>query len=80
MDSKELLQRLDEYGNGHVLQHKGAERIRQLERTLAEIKSFNGLRNDRDAYLHCLIEWAQGIEDEKPIAAEFGQDEWDGTE
>lgn len=78
MTYKELLQRLDEYGAGHTIPHEAAGRIRQLEEILAEIKSFNGLRNDRDAYLYDLIEWGQGIEAEKPTAAEFGQDEWKG--
>ena len=81
MTYKELLQQLDEYGEGHTIPHEAAERIRQLEKILAEIKSFNGLRNDRDAYLYDLIEWGQGISTwgkpaEKPVAAEFGQDEW----
>lgn len=78
MDNKELLRQLDEYSAGHAIPHEAANRIRQLERILAEIKSFNGLRNDRDAYLYCLIEWGQGIEAEKPVAIEFGQDEWAG--
>jgi len=78
MDYKELLRQLDEYGEGHTIPHEAAKRIRQLESTLGEIKSFNGLRNDQDAYLYYLIEWGQGIEAEKPIATEFGQDEWEG--
>lgn len=78
MDYKELLRQLDEYGDGHTIPHEAARRIRQLEKILGEIKSFNGLRNDRDAYLYHLIEWGQGIEADKPAAAEFGQDEWVG--
>ncbi len=78
MDHKELLRQLDEYGDGHTTPHEAAKRIRQLELILGEIKSFNGIRNDAEAYLHNLIEWGQGIEAEKPIAAEFGQDEWVG--
>jgi hypothetical protein len=78
MNHKELLQRLDEYGDGHTIPHEAARRIRQLEEILGELKSFNGLRNDSDAYQYHLIEWGQGIEAEKPIATEYGQDEWEG--
>ncbi len=75
MNHYELLRQLDEYGVGHTVSHKAAKRIRQLEEILREIKSSNGLRNDEDAYQYHLIEWGQGIEAEKPIATEYGQEE-----
>ncbi len=70
-----LLEELDDYGDGHVVPHEAARRIRQLEEILEEIKSFNGLRNDRDGYLYELISWGQG-KVEKPIPEEWGQDEY----
>ena len=78
MTYKELLQQLDEYGEGHTIPHEAAMRIRQLEEILAEIKSFNGLRNDRDAYLYDLIEWGQGISTwgkpaERPVGLNLGR-------
>lgn len=69
-----LLEKLDDYGDAYSVPREAARRIRQLEAILAELKSFNGLRNDRDAYLHHLIEWGQGIEKEKPILEEYGQE------
>ncbi len=71
-----LLEELDDYGEGHAVPHEAARRIRQLEAILKEIKSFNGLRNDRDAYLYHLIGWGQGFKEERPIPEEYGQDEF----
>jgi hypothetical protein len=81
MNHKELLRQLDEYGAGHTIPHEAAQRIRQLESILVALKGYilsNGLRNDEGAYLFHLIEWGQGLENEKPIPEKYEQDEWKG--
>lgn len=69
MNYQELLESLDDYGDSHTLSHAAAQRIRQLESILSNLKGYvlSNLKNDRDAYLFHLIEWGQGLENEKPI-------------
>lgn len=76
MNYQELLELLDDYGDGHTIPHAAAQRIRQLESILNNLKGYvlSNLKNDRDAYLFHLIEWGQGLEKEKPIPEEYGQD------
>jgi len=39
---------------------------------LEQLKKYNQLRNDLDAYLFALIEWALGERDKKPNPESFG--------
>lgn len=43
MNYQELLRQLDEYGDGHVLQHVAAKRIRQLENTVLALQANEAL-------------------------------------
>lgn len=44
----------------------------KAEDALRVIKSHNHIRNDRDAYLYRLTEWALGEVDERPDPVEYG--------
>ena len=50
----------------------GKEELQKMRFALEEIKKYNGLRNDLDAYLYELIEWALGEVDKKPKPESFG--------
>lgn len=47
-------------------------RARKLEAALIEVMRFNHIRNDREAYLYSLSEWALGIVDKKPSPEDYG--------
>lgn len=46
--------------------------LKKARVALAELKKYNRLRNNRDAYLWDIIEWATGEMEEKPEPANYG--------
>lgn len=46
--------------------------IERLEETVKTCLEFNRLKNDTDAYLHELCEWALGNVEERPDPKDYG--------
>jgi hypothetical protein len=51
---------------------QAANLIERMTEALEIIKEFNNLKNDKDAYLFNLVEYALGETDEKPDPVNFG--------
>ena len=49
-----------------------ADKIKRMTNALEIIQEFNNLRNDTDAYLHSVIEYALGDIDEEPKPEDYG--------